>query len=399
MATQQYHYSRTTGITHLLWTRYRHGARVIPVTGKRAVFIALLMLMPLLPLDEFTQQAHAAPADPSCPTWYTNGAARCAGKVTNTPTINPPVGGVGWDKWFVCMSYNQADDFVSTVIDPEGLGIYMIEEKVNYNQWDGNWILGLQFWDGFLSLTDTFPNYAGWANPASTWPNPRPPCPAVSAPPPCHSCLPQITSFDFRSIAPTPLVSGQATCPDGTVNNCPPSVGSPLQLWVDSWVNPPGQRTCQFLGGIQDLYRDVTICMWWEPDPNFGLTWNFDDETVDPKTGAGTQTPPVPGGEDPAHPVSHTFQYSSAYDPLRQCVRPCNGDVNGPNGAPAFQVNVSSEWDLFFSVGGHDADGTPFFVSTQIDLRQFGSPTGTSYFIENSLVPVPVLSYGPVNTP
>jgi hypothetical protein len=411
MATQQSSHSRNPSIARRMWARCRSRARAIPLAGKRAVLMALLIIFPFLWLGGPTRQVHAAPADPSCPTWYSDGAARCAGHVTNTPTLNPPVGGVGWNKWYVCMSPVQADNFVNDVIDPEGLDIYMLEEENSFKWFgnDHNWILGLEFWEGTLALTDTWPAY----NAADVFyypyplekpvPNPQetpPACPPLSAPPPCSTCMPQITAFDFWSMAPTPMISGRATCPDGSVNNCPPSVGSPLKLWVDSWVNPPGLQTCQNLGGIQDLYQDVTICMWWQPHPGSALTWDFDDETVDPGTGVGTRTPAQSGiGYDPAHPVSHTFQYSSAYDPIGGCVRPCSGDMNGPNGAPAFQVAVSSEWDLYFSVSGHDWNGTRFYRSTQINLQDFGSPTGTSYFIENVVVPVPVFSYGSVTTP
>ncbi|HEX6780008.1 MAG TPA: hypothetical protein VF099_17500, partial [Ktedonobacterales bacterium] len=123
-----------------------------------------------------------------------------------------------------------------------------------------------------------------------------------------------------------------------------------------------------------------------------------DDEEVDPTTGQGQQVSGVNinvqrGGIGPSNSVSHTFQYSSAYDPLRGCVRPCSGDLTGPKGSPAFQVSVSSNWWLYFCIRINNQAET----CTQIDLRQYGA--AQPYFTSVTTVPVPVFSYGSVTTP
>ena len=408
MATQQYNHPRGTRVRHYLHIYRRTYTQAKAAAGVAGRLIPLLALLLLLPLGGGAGQARAAQgANPSCPTWFSDGAAQCAGQVKNTPTLNPPYGGA-WSRWYVCMSFLDADNFVSNVIDPQGLGTYMDTYSGIYKWFgnDHNWILGLEYFNGVLILFDTYPAYYPgnvWAPPPFFQPvpnpaEPPPPCPTLSAPPPCTTCLPQIQDFNFWSVAPTPVISGKATCPDGSVSNCPPSVGNQIQLWVDYWLNAPGTETCQYLGALPYVYQYVTICMWWQPHSST-LTWNFDDETVAADSGAGKPTADVSGGNDSNHPVSHTFEYSSAYDPLRGCVRPnsCSGDLTGPGGAPAFQVTVKSEWDLYYSVGGADWNGTGFYYQTYVNLTPFGSIN--PYFTETTVVPVSVLSYGSVTTP
>jgi hypothetical protein len=152
---------------------------------------------------------------------------------------------------------------------------------------------------------------------------------------------------------------------------------------------------------IPGLYN-YSLCMRWTPGTQVGdFIWNFDDEQVDPSSGQGQavsgvnyNVPSVLG-----QTINHTFQYSSGFNPLRRCVRPCQGDLLGPpmagypQGTPAFQVSVSSNWFLQVLQCLNGVCG----AWQTINLQQFGSPT--PFFTSVTTVPIFVVSYGSVITP
>ncbi len=414
MATQRSTLTRTQRLTQR-WSRSRGMAQVRCSAGKIVFFFALLSVL-LTQMGQAAPPAHAAPAgSPGCPTWYSDGTAQCKGKVTQSgpPSLQPPSSsGSGLDYWYVCISFQQ---FLAWFYNPNPGG-WQEEWDYPWYDWSGNWfavmiaypdtvVKGLVWPDvssSYANMTQPVPvppNY-----PTDTWVDevPQggwPPCPPPQ--PPCTTCFPTPTLnnlyYNFWSYAPVAVVSGKSQCPDGTFGECPPSVGHPVQLWVDTFTSNAGPTyACEDLGNVGVygiLYPDLVLCLRWIQQAG-SLSWNFDDETVNPTTGQGTPTPLQTGGQDAAHPVTHTFQYSSAYDPLRGCVRPCSGDLTGPNGSPAFQVSVSSEWWLQEGIG---VNGFGSVRWTTINLQDFGS--STPFFTTTTTVPVPVFSYGSVTTP
>ena len=413
MATQRTAISRTQRLARR-WFRHLTTARAMTTFGKLAPLIALILVLLLTPLGQSAPRAHAAGAGaPSCPTWYTDGAAQCQGTVTQVgpPTIQPPPSTFVLGTWTVCVPFSQV-----LAWNPYRPQLWYTWWD-SYNDWSGNWLVDMIAYPfgvfptgtmspfyyqdtSFYQLWQHPPTIAGWITPpAGGWG----PCPPPV--PPCQTCIPiptiQSVYYNFWAYAPVAIVSGRSSCTDGSFQQCPPSVGHPIQMWVDRFVSSVGPTSaCTDLtnvGNYAGLYQSLIFCMQWRQQAA-PPTWSFDDEEVDPNTGQGQQVPGVnigvPGGSGPNNPVSHVFQYSSAFNPLRGCVRPCTrSELTGPKGSPAFQVSVSSNWWLYFGIS---IDGLPF-TWTQVDLTQYGA--AQPYFTSVTTVPVPVFSYGSVTTP
>ncbi len=368
------------------------------------------------------QPVQAAPAQPmKCPMYSGNGAAHCQeARVTllspSPVTLEPSGGGsvTHWRRWSICASTAKFFDiFVGDHSDPgwEHRGWTFLEhiQGTDHNDWDGNWTL----WMGYLNPDDTEPWLYGWEpydvsmdvvmGPKENWPDPPPPCPRPT--PPCLTCAPVVStialssSFDFWAYTPELLIDGEAACPARSPAGswCPPTVGNPVSLWVSGFSNERGQSIGEgSLFNYLGIYSRLDFRLRWVPTGPY--VWNFDDAHVNPSSGFGQRTPSVSSSLN--QPVSHTFEYSSAYDPIRQCAHPCPGDLKGPpapgypNGTPAFQVRVASTWNLELSQRVVLEGRTSNWVTQTVDLRDFGSPT--SYFTAVTTLPLFVLSYGSV---
>jgi hypothetical protein len=416
MAAQRSAFSRTQRLARRCFRRLI-AAKIITSVGKTAPLVALIFALLLTALGQPAPKAQAAPAASSnCPTWYTDGAAQCQGKVTEVgpPLGGPPPGGIVLGSWIACVPYSQIFAWFYNP-NPDVWEHWWDDPSVE--EWSGNFYVWMVVFPDTIepaypwpdaSPTNVFQPIPPAPNPPGNWQSPPPggwpPCPPPK--PPCTTCFPvptfQDVFYDFWAYAPTAVVSGRSSCTDGSFQECPPSVGHPVQFWVDRFVSNKGPTTaCTDLSNVgvySILYQSLILCIQWRLGEQVGsYSWSFDDEEVDPNTGQGSQVAgvniDVPGGTGPDNPVSHVFQYSSAYNPLRRCVRPCPGDLNGPNGSPAFQVSVSSNWWLY---SGISINGQPL-TWTRIDLRDFGAPQ--PYFTSVTTVPVPVFSYGSVTTP
>lgn len=385
--------------------------RIARRLGRCAPLVALLAVLVLIPAGGQPRAAHAAPANsPSCPTWYNDGAAQCQGQVTQyiPGTIQPP--GLVWPgTWMVCVTRVWMD-LNYPLINEWLLGHLLLgtPPPPGWPNWTGGWLFQMQSTGSWPPSFLAFHPFVGvWTvnDPALPLPAQQVDCPPAGNPPPCTTCVPQFqfTSWNIWAYAPVAVVAGKASCPGNNFNGtCPPSVGNEIDLWVDHFNNV-NTSVCQDLGTYGGLYNDLTICMQWRLQVG-SLTWNFDDEEVDPITGQGKQAPGVNinvqrGGIGSSNSVSHVFQYSSAYDPLRGCVRPCQGEMRGPTtaqypaGTPAFQVTVSSNWWLWFGVCANQ-QACQWNIAP---LRQLGA--SQDYFTSVTTVPVPVFSYGSVTTP
>lgn len=353
----------------------------------------------------------AAPAHSlACPTSPSPGVGECQGTVTSlVPTsFSPPSGGpIAWGgEWSACMDVQDASNYTTSIGQFNTWQSFVTEYRhanVIDETWSGNWILSfLATADGMILLENATPNV-----PQSVWSQPHPlggpPCAPPQAPP--MTSLPQIGSvfsFNFFAYAPIADISGTAKCPAGSPAGswCPPSVGNPVTLTVTGFHSAAGPTSVVKDLGAVDGFADARLSLSWNLNQQVGANvWDFDDEQVDPTTGQAQRTPTVTSEVN--QPVSHTFDYSSAFDPIRQCVRPCPGDLTGPpmagypNGTPAFQVQVSSHWNLRYTETVTDFQGqTATLTVDPVDLRQFGSPT--PYFTSVTTVPLFVVSYGSV---
>lgn len=414
MATQQTAISRTQRLARR-WFRRLTTARAMRSLGTITPVIALMLVLLLTPLGQPAPRAHAAGA--GCPTWFADGAAQCKGKVTQVgpPTIQPPPSGNTLPYWVACVPLSQIRAWFYDPNNPLAWDHFWDDPSVE--EWSGNYYIWMiVFPDSVLptfptpdaSPTNIYqpipplpPGQLSWQTPPQGgWP----PCPPPK--PPCATCFPiptlQNVYYNFWAYAPVAVVSGRSSCTDGSFQECPPSVGHAVQLWVDRFVSSTAggsTSACVDLSNVgvySILYQSLSLCIQWREQVG-SLSWSFDDEEVDPTSGQGSAQQGVnygvPGGTGPADPVTHVFQYSSAYDPLRGCVRPCSGDLTGPKGSPAFQVSVSSNWWLYFGVSINKQP----YTWTQIDLTQYGA--AQPYFTSVTTVPVPVFSYGSVTTP
>jgi hypothetical protein len=415
MAAQRTAISRTQRLARCCVRRLM-GNRAIRSVGKIAPLIVVIFVLLLTPLGQSAPWAHAAPAAPSCPTWYTDGAAQCQGKVTQAgpPTLQPPPESITLGSWIACVPFSQIEAWFYEPSDPVPWDHF--ESDPSVQGWRGNYYVWMLVYPDTILPSYPWPD-ADAHNIYQPIPQPTPPgdwsdqvpsggwplCPPPT--PPCTTCFPIPTInalyFNFWAYAPVAIVSGRSSCTDGTFQECPPSVGHSVQLWVDRFASNAGPTSaCTDLSNVgiyAVLYRSLSLCIQWREQQG-SLSWNFDDEAVNPTTGQGQQVSGVninvPGGTGPNDPVSHTFQYSSAYDPLRRCVRPCSGDLTGPKGSPAFQVSVSSKWWLYFGIS---INGQPY-TWTRINLQsQYGA--SQPYFTSVTTVPVPVFSDGSVVTP
>lgn len=392
-----------------------HAARRV---GWGAQVVVLLFVFLFAVQGSLAPSTHAAPAQPaSCPTSPSPGVGNCQGTAMTLapPSLSPPSGGsIIWGgSWTTCAPLSW---FVTYATATGQYGKYwqVIDYYRNLNAireiWYGNWYVTLQATTGSLALINTAspvapPPYN--LTDTSNWPpvaGPWPPCPPPR--PPCMTCLPQlgsVFSFNFFAYAPIASIAGGASCPAGSPAGawCPPSVGNPVTLTVTGFHSALGPRgVTQCLGAV-DGFQQVCLTLSWNLAQQVGpLVWNFDDEQVDPTTGVGRQSPPV--ASEVNQPVSHTFAYSSAFDPIRQCVRPCPGNLKGPPipgypaGTPAFQITLASNWNLLYTLFVRQFDGQTATTTYTVDLRRFGSPT--SYFTSVTTLPLFVTSYGSVTS-
>jgi hypothetical protein len=400
METQQSPLSRTARVTaraagKALWKALRR-----PISQGICALL-LIGALGVSPAGSAASHAHAASARPhSCPTSYSPGAANCVGSITATGPgqLQPPGGPVyAWDTWTACVSLTWLENWFLSE-SPEAYDFFETGVRPQWNDWNGNWIVTMAWIYQMLSVTNPIPYQY---DPAAIDTTPKAPCPPYQPPP--ITSLPQIQTvyFNFWAYAPEAVVSGSADCPASSPPGswCPPSVGEPVHLTVTNIASPRGStQSCTQMINLPGLY-DYVLCMrWTRGSQTGGFTWDFDDAQVDPTSGQARQVSGVNYNVSSAlgQTVSHTFQYSSAFDPLRGCVRPCPGDLLGapmagyPQGTPAFQVSVSSNWFLQFQQCLNGLCG----AWQNLDLRRFGSPT--SYFTSVTTVPLFVLSYGSV---
>lgn len=412
MATERPTFSRTQRLASLFALGFRKHS-IVRRAGQFLPMAFFAFVLVFNPLGNPAHQALAASARPqdSCPTSYSNGGAACSGAITQIipGTLQPPGGSIfPWNSWWACVSTQQLITWIYANDGPNAWRIWDIVDDIDNNLWDGNWDIlvdvlptGQVIWGGYNPHGVT--QQQVWdPNAPASWPNPRPPCPPPQ--PPCLTCAPQIqvTYFNFWAYAPKAVVSGYADCSASTPAGswCPPSVGNAVHLWVSGFTSSQGPRgACSNLGDFGGLYPGgYTVCMRWVQSQRVGaLAWDFNDEHIDPTSGQGQRVSGMNYNVDTDvnQQLAHTFEYSSAFDPIRQCVRPCQGDLSGPpmagypNGTPAFQVQVASNWSLQFlqCLNGCGAWQT-------IDLRQFGSPT--PWFTSVTTTPLFVLSYGSV---
>jgi hypothetical protein len=402
MEAQQSPLSGTPHVTSYIARKWLWKALRWPVSRSICVF-ALLIILVVSPASNAAQHVHAASVYPQeCPTSPWPGAANCSGAVTaiGPVQLQPPGGPVfTWRSWRECVSEEWLRAWFFSE-SPEA-GNYFIDYILGANgDWYGNWIVTMTRISGLLDVTNPVP----YAYNAATPNGPYTPCPPPQPPPPTSTPEIQDTYFDFWAYAPVAVVSGSADCPDGSAAGawCPPSVGKSVHLTVIAVDPAQGSReSCSGRITIPNLYW-YTICMQWTLGGQVGgYTWNFDDAEVDPTTGQARQVSGVNYNVSSSlgQTVDHTFQYSSAFDPIRGCVRPCQGDLRGapmpgyPQGTPAFQVQVASNWLLQVQECLYGACSGNW---TTIDLTQFGSPT--SYFTSVTTVPLFVVSYGSVTT-
>jgi hypothetical protein len=415
MATQRFALARFPQLNG----RPQDGKRRPPESHHRGrgVWMAVLFLSLVFVLGAQAQPAAAAAIQPlKCPMYAGNGAAHCnEAKVTSlspSPLSLKPTGGGSiseWDRWTICVSTREFEDIFTAGGDPRR--IFIFEEHIlteDNNDWDGNWTLGMYMSDFAGPQIYYWEPYgvskAVEMGDKANWPTPRPECPPPA--PPCVTCTPVVTqivlnsSFDFWTYTPNPAIDGEAACPpDSPAGSwCPPTVGNPVTLWVSE--EPRGDtEDCGELDNYLGLYTRLDVCMRWLRASDY--TWNFDDEHVNPSTGQGQRTPTVTSVLD--EQVTHTFEYSSAYDPIDRCTRPCSGDLKGPpapgypNGTPAFQVTVASTWILQIRQRATLEGNTgPWSDWETVDLRDFGAPA--SSFTSVTTLPLFVLSYGSVTS-
>jgi hypothetical protein len=410
MATQPYRLPRTRWLgppsliscKRVCATRqHRHKLEVV------ALFtVFLLVFQGSLPFS--ARAASYAPL--TCPTSPSPGVGECQGTALTglAPAhFSPPSGGpLAWGgEWSVCMSWSDATRYAYDL----GQLTYLVAIQDIFRQnngygltWTHNWILTLLGTaDGAVIMENAYPYDP---NNVSSNPPPWPNVPCAPPSPPCMTCLPQmgsVFSFDFWAYAPVASITGSARCPPGSLAGswCPPSVGNPVTLAVTGFHSTRGPTGVTEDLGTVDGFADVTLSINWNPAQRVGLlSWNFDDEQVNATTGQAQRSPVVTSGVN--QPVSHTFAYSSAFDPIRQCVRTCPGDLPGPpiagypHGTPAFQVSVASHWNLIYTERVTDFAGQTATITYAVDLRQFGSPT--SYFTSVTTLPLFVVSYGSV---
>lgn len=250
------------------------------------------------------------------------------------------------------------------------------------------WNLNLLL-DGFSDpqLIGYFPN--GFSNP----------CPPPPPPPPPGNPVVFLTYDSILAFAPEAFWSGTADCPAGEPpgDACPPSVGNAIHVWVAGFGSSRGPtQVCSKVLSPFWYFTSYQACLRWRQVG--GTTWDFDDETVSGARVKGLNYGVPEAGTGPGSAISHTFEYPSGFDPIRNCVRPCPGDALGPplpghpGGAPAFQVTVNAVWEVelreCFSTGGPPACTAWRFI----DLRTLGAPTAD--FTSTSLIPVPVVEYG-----
>jgi hypothetical protein len=168
-------------------------------------------------------------------------------------------------------------------------------------------------------------------------------------------------------------------------------------VWVDGFVPFQGAQTACTPAPLTNYlgYDSWSACLSWVQD--WPIRWNFDDMTVNRQRLWGLNYGVAERGLGAISAVSHTYEYASDFDPLRNCVRPCRGDQTGPvlpgypNGSPAFQVQIQTPWRLqlcqSWTSGTFSGSGCSW-----IDLTQLGAPSA-EYFSQN-VVPIPVLQYG-----
>lgn len=274
----------------------------------------------------------------------------------------------------------------------EQLEFFTLNEQYNWGI-DPAYIHQSLFWllyltldnAGNLSLLDSMPHSGA--------------CQAAPPPPPSNPVI--YLAFDsILAVVPEAFWSGTADCPAGEPSSdaCPPSVGNPIDIWISQFASAAGQQSQQCSKVLSPFLNlaSYQACLRWNRVGS--IVWDFDDETVDGVRVPGRNYNVVEVGTGEASAISHTFEYSSGFDPLRNCLRPCPGDALGPDlpghpgGSPAFQVTVSTVWEVqlqeCFSTGGPRIC-TPWRF---IDLRTLGAATAD--FTSTSLIPIPVVEYG-----
>lgn len=249
---------------------------------------------------------------------------------------------------------------------------------------------------------------------------PGDPCPPD--PPPCVTCFPQIASqyANFAASAPVPLIAGTAACPAGEnpSDACPPSVGSPITVWVSGVQQAGPNPNCATLLALPGVFDRYQVCMRWTAADQVGaFYWDFADENASGARVSGINYDVPSGGIGQA--ISHTYDYDSLYDPVRSCFPPpssgrplcanyqrgpaisagCQkpGGVCYPSGTPAFQVTVTARWMLEVDQCVTSNGGTRCTGYTLVNLQLFGEPN--PWYSNGNLVPIFVLGGGADITP
>jgi hypothetical protein len=169
-----------------------------------------------------------------------------------------------------------------------------------------------------------------------------------------------------------------------------------VYTWVVGFISVNGAQTASSPTLIDFLGYDTWQgTLTWVQQGS--IRWDWNDENVNGQRIFGQNYGVPESGLGPAFAVSHSYDYASDYNPLRNCVRPCSGDRLGPplpgypNGSPAFQVLIQTTWRLQLCqrwTSGASGGNTCTFI----DLRTLGAPGQN--FISSNLVPLPVLQYG-----
>src|SRR5690349_23145803 len=107
MAAQRTTFSRTQRLARRCFRRLL-ATRALAAFGKLALPLALSAVLLLTALGQAAPTARAASDPPGCPTWYTDGAAECQGKVTEVgpPVGGPPPHGFVLGSWTVCVPWS-----------------------------------------------------------------------------------------------------------------------------------------------------------------------------------------------------------------------------------------------------------------------------------------------------
>jgi hypothetical protein len=308
---------------------------------------------------------------------YSSGAAGCAPQATGmlpSPGGLPGPGGpVAWSACVSAATFSAVDTALGWGVNPTFIAA---------QPW---WMLRLLD-DGFSD-----PQLIGYLAIVTGPCNP-------GAPPAPGNPIIYLTFDSILAFAPEAFWGGTAACPAGDQPDdaCPPSVGNPVQMWVAGFASARGPtQTCSRVLSPFWYFTSYQACLRWRQ--RGAVTWDFNDETNGTRI-KGQNYGVVESGTGAGSALTHTFDYSSGYDPIRNCVRPCSGEALGPPlpghaaGSPAFQVTISSVWEVelqqCFATGGPRT-----CTSWQVlDLRTLGSPAAT--FTATSLIPVPVVEYG-----